>query len=67
MFDELKAGFSHPKLEEEIIKFCKGKIGGYKVPKRVIFMDEIPRTPVVGKVHYRKVRDLVKKELGIVG
>ena len=53
--------------EEEIIKFCKGKIAGYKVPKRVVFLDEIPRTPVVGKVHYRKVRDLVKKELGSVG
>jgi acyl-CoA synthetase (AMP-forming)/AMP-acid ligase II len=36
--------------EDGIISFCKGKIAGFKVPKRVIWMDgAIPRTPT-GKV-----------------
>lgn len=30
--------------EEEIIKYCKGKIAGYKVPKAVYFIDELPRS-----------------------
>jgi fatty-acyl-CoA synthase len=36
--------------EEDIIAFCKGKIAGFKAPKRVIWMEgALPRTPT-GKV-----------------
>jgi acyl-CoA synthetase (AMP-forming)/AMP-acid ligase II len=31
--------------EEEFIKYCKGEIAPFKVPKKVIFTDSIPRTP----------------------
>jgi len=44
--------------EEEIIEWCKGKITGYKKPKRVVFIDycEIPRA-ATGKILHRKLRE----------
>lgn len=35
--------------QEELIEFCKLKIGKYKIPKKFIFVDEIPKTHV-GKI-----------------
>jgi len=42
---------------EEIIAFCRGKIAGYKIPRHVEFVDELPRTPT-GKIqkHLLRVR-----------
>ncbi|WP_285400141.1 long-chain fatty acid--CoA ligase [Lysinibacillus sp. fls2-241-R2A-57] len=31
--------------EKEILAFIDGKIAGYKKPKQIIFVDELPRTP----------------------
>ena len=31
--------------EEEIIQFCKKNLAGYKVPKKVIVLNEIPKNP----------------------
>ncbi len=44
--------------EEEIIEWCRGKMAGYKKPKRVIFIDysEMPRS-ATGKILHRKLRD----------
>jgi fatty-acyl-CoA synthase len=42
--------------EEEIIAHCRGKIAGYKIPKRVEFRDEIPRT-ATGKIQKFKLRE----------
>ncbi|QEM81287.1 AMP-binding protein [Halomonas binhaiensis] len=36
--------------------WCKGKLTGYKVPKLVVFRDELPKTNV-GKVLRRQLRD----------
>jgi acyl-CoA synthetase (AMP-forming)/AMP-acid ligase II len=41
--------------EEEIIKYCKGKIAGYKVPKIVHFLPEMPRNPA-GKISKPELR-----------
>jgi len=41
---------------EDIINFCKGKIAGYKVPKAVHFVEELPRNPA-GKILKRKLRE----------
>jgi len=30
--------------EEEIKRFCRARMGNYKVPKQIIFMDSLPRT-----------------------
>jgi len=42
--------------EEEIIKFCEGKLAPYKKIRAVQFIEEIPKTPV-GKVLRRVLRD----------
>jgi fatty-acyl-CoA synthase len=44
--------------EDEIITHCKGKIAGYKVPKKVVFIkeEEMPRTGN-GKILHRVLRE----------
>lgn len=44
--------------EEEIIEWCRGKIAGFKKPKRVIFINysEMPRA-ATGKILHRKLRE----------
>lgn len=43
---------------EEIVEWCRGKMAGYKKPKRVIFIDysEMPRA-ATGKILHRKLRE----------
>jgi fatty-acyl-CoA synthase len=41
--------------EEEVIRWCKENMAPYKVPKRVIVVDELPRNPS-GKVLKRDLR-----------
>jgi fatty-acyl-CoA synthase len=42
--------------EEEVIEYCKGNIGKFKIPKSVVFAPELPRTPT-GKILKRVLRD----------
>ncbi len=42
--------------EQELIDFCKERIGRYKAPKTISFVDQLPMT-AVGKVIRRQVRD----------
>jgi acyl-CoA synthetase (AMP-forming)/AMP-acid ligase II len=42
--------------EEELLAWCQGKIGKFKIPKKVVFADAIPRTPT-GKILKRVLRD----------
>ncbi|MDY6903158.1 MAG: AMP-binding protein [Thermodesulfobacteriota bacterium] len=42
---------------EEIRAFCRGKLAGYKIPRSVVFVDELPLSPV-GKVLRSKIREL---------
>ncbi len=46
--------------EEELIGWCKDKIGKYKIPKKVIFAASIPRTPT-GKILKRELREQYNK------
>lgn len=41
---------------DDIIKYCKAHLTGYKVPKAVEFRDELPKTNV-GKILRRELRD----------
>jgi acyl-CoA synthetase (AMP-forming)/AMP-acid ligase II len=41
--------------DSEIIQYCKGKIAGYKVPKIVYFIPEMPRNPA-GKISKPELR-----------
>ena len=42
--------------EEQIIKYCRDNLTGYKVPKEVVFKDDLPKTNV-GKILRRELRD----------
>ena len=43
--------------EEEVTAYCKENLAAYKVPKRVEFIEELPKT-AVGKVLRRELRDM---------
>jgi long-chain acyl-CoA synthetase len=45
--------------EEDLRTFCREKLAPYKVPARVTFRTELPKT-MVGKVLRRALRDSVK-------
>jgi long-chain acyl-CoA synthetase len=42
--------------EEEVLDHCRTNLTGYKVPKFVVFIDELPKTNV-GKILRRELRD----------
>jgi len=47
--------------EQQIIDHCRKQLTGYKVPKRVYFRSELPKTNV-GKTLRRALRDELRKE-----
>lgn len=42
--------------EQAVINYCKAKIANFKVPKRVFFIDELPRN-AMGKVQKNLLRE----------
>lgn len=42
--------------EDQLIEYCRGSLTGYKIPRDVIFRDELPKTNV-GKVLRRALRE----------
>lgn len=42
--------------EDELISFCREELTGYKVPKQVAFIDELPKSNV-GKILRKELRD----------
>jgi fatty-acyl-CoA synthase len=49
--------------EPEVIEHCKGRIASFKIPRRVIFVDEFPMTSS-GKIQKAKLREHVRSALG---
>ncbi|RMG58274.1 MAG: acyl-CoA synthetase [Deltaproteobacteria bacterium] len=50
--------------EEELVSYCRERLAGFKVPKRVIILDSLPTSPT-GKVLKRELRKtLLEKEGG---
>ncbi len=49
---------------EDISAFCRTRVAGYKCPRELLVVDEIPRTPVA-KPDYRKLKALALRELGL--
>ncbi|MBS3809687.1 MAG: AMP-binding protein [Desulfobacterales bacterium] len=47
--------------EEGVVEFCKEKLAGYKVPKKVIILDELPRNPS-GKIIKKQLRQRFASE-----
>jgi len=46
--------------EEALIEYSRKELTGYKVPKRIYFRDELPKTNV-GKILRRELKDQLKK------
>src|SRR3954453_12130849 len=46
---------------EDVVKFCREQLTGYKVPKQIEFRTELPKTNV-GKILRRQLRDEKKAE-----
>jgi acyl-CoA synthetase (AMP-forming)/AMP-acid ligase II len=42
---------------DEISSHCRGSLAGFKVPRSVVFVDEIPRSPA-GKVMRSRIREI---------
>jgi long-chain acyl-CoA synthetase len=54
---ELADGVSPgPELEREILEFCRARLAGFKCPRSIDFVGELPRDPN-GKLFKRKLRD----------
>jgi len=47
--------------EDDVIRHCREHLTGYKVPKTIRFVNELPKSPV-GKVLRRELRDLARAE-----
>ncbi len=59
-FVELEEGES---LEgDELIRWCRDRLAGYKVPRRVVVLEEMPRNPT-GKVLRRALSEMLKEEM----
>lgn len=43
--------------KEEIIAYCKENLAGYKVPTQIVFVEELPKSPI-GKILRRELRAL---------
>jgi fatty-acyl-CoA synthase len=43
--------------ENELIEYCSKKLGRYKVPKKTIIVDELPKTPV-GKIDKKEMQKI---------
>ncbi len=54
----LKAGKTA--TEEELVTFVRERIAGYKTPKRIVFMESIPKT-AIGKILRRDVREMLSE------
>ena len=47
--------------EREVIDHCRGRVGSFKIPRRVAFVDEFPMTST-GKIQKVKLRDRARSE-----
>ncbi len=45
--------------KEEVVKYCKEVLAPYKVPREIVFVDELPKSNV-GKILRREVREMYK-------
>lgn len=47
---------NNPVSKEEIIAHCKQRLTGYKIPREIVFVDDLPKSNI-GKVLRRELRD----------
>jgi len=46
----------------EILDYCRGNIASFKIPRHILFLDELPMTST-GKVRKVELRDLALSSL----
>jgi acyl-CoA synthetase (AMP-forming)/AMP-acid ligase II len=46
----------HTPIAEELVAFARERLAGYKLPRSIEFVDDLPRT-ATGKVLKRELRD----------
>lgn len=51
------SGEGEPATEDDIIEYCRDRMAGFKRPRSVVFVDELPRN-VMGKVLKRDLREV---------
>ena len=49
---------------DDLVAHCRAEIAGYKVPRELVVVDEVVRSPV-GKADYRWARSTAYESLGI--
>ncbi|MBM3491915.1 MAG: AMP-binding protein [Alphaproteobacteria bacterium] len=54
---------NHRLLASDVVEHCRDQIASFKVPRHVLFIDELPMT-ASGKVQKHKLRDLALEQLG---
>jgi fatty-acyl-CoA synthase len=59
-FVQSAAGFDSS--EADIIDYCRGEVGSFKIPRHVLFIDEFPMT-ASGKIRKVELRDRAQTEL----
>ena len=42
---------------EDVVKYCRARMTGYKCPRTVVFVKAMPKTPV-GKILRRELKNL---------
>lgn len=47
--------------EDEIVEHCRGRIGGYKIPRRMAFVEELPKS-AMGKILKTELRKIYGSE-----
>lgn len=47
--------------EEELRRWCRSELAGYKVPKRIHFLEALPQTPA-GKIDKKALREMFSEE-----
>ncbi|MBW2650095.1 MAG: long-chain fatty acid--CoA ligase [Deltaproteobacteria bacterium] len=46
--------------KEEVVQYCKEKLAPYKVPREIVFVEELPKSNV-GKILRREAKEMYKK------
>jgi len=46
--------------DKDIIEYCRDKLAKYKLPKEIIFMDELPKNPT-GKIQKNQLGKLIQE------
>jgi fatty-acyl-CoA synthase len=54
----------HGVTEAELLAHCKGRIASFKIPRRVLFVDDFPMTSS-GKIQKVKLRDEALRRLPV--